>query len=158
MNLKSTTNPTLSLYDSLYDTDYQIWLNKTLTQLQSHDFENIDLENLIEELISLGKSDKNAISSYLMRLCEHLLKVKYWETEREQCLRGWNLEILSFRIQIQEKLEDSPSLRNFLQDNFTKQYKNARKLFLQASGLDTAIVPENPCFTLDQALEEDWNP
>jgi Domain of unknown function DUF29 len=154
MNPKSTANPTLSLYD----VDYQIWLDKTLAQLQSHDFENIDLENLIEELSSLGKSDKNAISSYLMRLCEHLLKVKYWETERDQCVRGWNLEILNFRIQIQEKLEDSPSLRIFLEDNFTKQYKNARKLFLQASGLDKAIVPENPCFTLDQALEEDWNP
>lgn len=154
MNPKSTANPTLSLYD----VDYQIWLSKTLAQLQSHDFENIDLENLIEELSSLGKSDKNAISSYLMRLCEHLLKVKYWETEREQCVRGWNLEILNFRIQIQEKLEDSPSLRIFLEDNFTKQYKNARKLFLQASGLDKAIIPENPCFTLDQALEEDWNP
>jgi hypothetical protein len=154
MNPKSTANPTLSLYD----VDYQIWLNKTLAQLQSHDFENIDLENLIEELRSLGKSDKNAISSYLLRLCEHLLKVKYWETEREQCIRGWNLEILDFRIQIQERLEDSPSLKFFLQDNFTKQYKNARKLFLQASGLDKAIVPEDPCFTLEQALEEDWNP
>lgn len=154
MNSKSIVNPTLSLYD----VDYQIWLNKTLVQLQNHDFENIDLENLIEELSSLGKSDKNAISSYLLRLCEHLLKVKYWETEREQCIRGWNLEILNFRIQIQERLEDSPSLRNFLQDNFTKQYKNARKLFLQASGLDKAIVPEDPCFTLEQALEEDWNP
>jgi hypothetical protein len=154
MNPKSTANPMLSLYD----VDYQIWLDKTLARLQSHDFENIDLDHLIEELSSLGKSDKNAISSYLLRLCEHLLKVKYWETERERSIRGWNLEILNFRIQIQEELEDSPSLSNFLQDNFPKQYKNARKLFLQASGLDKAIVPENPCFTLEQALEEDWNP
>ena len=154
MNPKSTANPILSLYDI----DYQIWLDKTLAQLQSYDFENIDLENLIEELGSLGKSDKNAISSYLLRLCEHLLKVKYWETERERSIRGWNLEILNFRIQIQEKLEDSPILSNFLRDIFHKQYKNARKLFLQASGLDKAIVPENPCFTLEQALEEDWNP
>jgi len=154
MNPKSTANSTLSLYD----VDYQIWLAKTLVQLQNHDFENIALENLIEELSSLGKSYKNAVSSYLMGLCEHLLKVKYWETEREQCLRGWNLEIINFRIQIQEKLEDSPSLRNFLQDNFPKQYKNARKLFLQASSLDNSIVPEDPCFTLEQALEEDWNP
>lgn len=57
---------------SLYDTDYQLWLDQTVAQLQTHDFSSIDLENLIEEIASLGKSDKRSISSYLMRLCEHL--------------------------------------------------------------------------------------
>ncbi len=70
---------------SLYETDYQLWLNKTVEQLRSHDFYNIDLESLIEELESLGKSDKRAISSYLMRLCEHLQKEKHWYSEREMC-------------------------------------------------------------------------
>ncbi len=73
---------------SLYETDYQLWLDQTVAQLQSHDFGNIDLENLIEEIESLGRSDKRAISSYLMRLCEHLLKIKYWEVERKTCFRG----------------------------------------------------------------------
>jgi hypothetical protein len=66
----------LELKSSLYETDYQLWLDQTVKQLRSHDFSNIDLENLIEEIESLGKSDKRAVSSYLMRLCEHLLKMK----------------------------------------------------------------------------------
>lgn len=143
---------------SLYETDYQLWLEKTVRQLRSHDFDNIDLENLIEEIESLGRSDKHAVSSYLMRLCEHLLKVKYWESERDLCVRGWNLEITNFRIQIQEQVDTSPSLKPFLDHNFSKQYKNGRKLFLIASELEAKLVPEEPCFTLEQALDEDWFP
>ncbi len=143
---------------SLYETDYQLWIAQILERLRSRDFENIDVENLIEEVESLGRSERHALSSYLMRLCEHLLKVKYWESERELCLRGWSLEIRNFRIQIQEQLETSPSLKTFLQNVFPKQYSNGRKLFLDLSGLTSALIPEQPCFSLEQALDEDWLP
>ena len=143
---------------SLYDTDYQLWLDHTVSQLKAQDFSQIDLENLIEEIESLGRSDKHAISSYLMRLCEHLLKIKYWESERELCLRGWKREVINFRLQIQEALETSPSLKLFLQDVFVKQYRNGRKLFLNASELDARLIPPDPDFTLEQALDEDWLP
>ncbi len=143
---------------SLYDTDYQLWLDQTLMQLRSHNFTNLDLDNLIEEIEGLGRSEKHAISSYLRRLCEHLLKIEYWDSERETCLRGWRLEVRNFRLQIQEHLEASPSLKSFLEDIFAKQYKNGRKLFLDASELNAQLIPEEPNFTLEQALDEDWLP
>jgi hypothetical protein len=143
---------------SLYDTDYQIWLEQTLAQLRANDFGNLDLENLIEEIESLGKSDKRSISSYLMRLCEHLLKIKYWESERETCLRGWKLEVRNFRLQVRAILKDSPSLKNYLRENFLAEYQNGRKLFLDDSELDGTLIPEEPSFTVEQALDEDWLP
>lgn len=143
---------------SLYDTDYQFWLDETVTQLKKHQYNNLDLDNLIEEIQSLGKSDKRAILSYLMRLCEHLLKLSYWQSEREQCFRGWDLEISNFRLQIESILKDSPSLKNYLKENFLPTYTNARKLFLKVSNLGPEIIPQNPEFTLDQALDEDWLP
>ncbi|MCS6815007.1 MAG: DUF29 domain-containing protein [Cyanobacteria bacterium] len=45
-----------------------------------------------------------------------------------------------------------------MQDVFTKQYKNARNLFLNASELNGRLMPEEPEFTLEQALDEDWLP
>ena len=143
---------------SLYDTDYQLWLDKTVAQLKTHDFSSIDLENLIEEIASLGKSDKRSISSYLMRLCEHLLKIKYWESEREMSLRGWKLEVRNFRLQIQAILQDSPSLKNYLRENFVGDYRKGRKLFLDGSELDSTSIAKEPWFTLEQALDEDWLP
>jgi hypothetical protein len=143
---------------SLYDTDYQLWIDGTVAQLKSGDFSDLDVENLIEEVESLGRSQKHAISSYLLRLCEHLLKLKYWESERESCFRGWDVEIAHFRLQIQEYLDVSPSLKPFLKDNFRKQYNNGRKLFLKASGLHSSLISEEPDFTLEQALDENWLP
>lgn len=142
----------------LYETDYQRWLDQTLSQLRAQDFRNLDLEHLIEEIESLGKSEKRSISSYLMRLCEHLLKLKYWETAREECFRGWDLEVATFRLQIQAILKDSPSLKNHLYDNFWVEYDRARKLFLKASQLTSDLIPQKPEFTLEQALDEDWLP
>jgi hypothetical protein len=141
---------------SLYDADYQLWLDQTVAQLKAHNFSNLDLENLIEEIESLGKSDKRAISSYLMRLCEHFLKLRYWEAERENCFRGWKLEVANFRLQIQAILKDSPSLKNHLHENFELEYRNGRKLFLNASELNARLIPKEPDFTLEQALDEDW--
>ena len=143
---------------SLYETDYQIWLEQTLAQLRTRDFGNLDLKNLIEEIESLGKSDKRAIASYLMRLCEHLLKIKYWESEREACLQGWKLEVRNFRLQIRAILKDSPSLKTHLRENFLAEYQNGRKLFLDDSELDGTLIPEEPSFTIEQALDEDWLP
>lgn len=143
---------------SLYETDYQLWVEQTLLQLKNRDFSRLDLGNLIEEIEGLGRSDRRAVSSFLMRLCEHLLKIKYWEQEREACLRGWKREVINFRLEIQGILKDSPSLRNYLNDNFLPEYRNGRKLFLNASGLEAELVPEAPEFTLEQALDENWLP
>ena len=131
---------------------------KPVAQLKTQDFNHLDLTNLIEEVESLGRSEKHAIASYLMRLCEHLLKIQYWEAEQANCFRGWKLEVRNFRLQIQEELDASPSLKPFLCDVFTKQYRNGRKLFLDASDLAPKLIPELPEFTLEQALDEDWLP
>jgi hypothetical protein len=143
---------------SLYDKDYYLWLEQVARQLRTGDLDALDLENLIEEIEDLGRSEKRQISSYLMRLCEHLLKVKYWQAERERCFRGWDVEIANFRLQIQKRLKDSPSLKPYLQEVFREEYQNGRKLFLKASGLDTPTIPEEPPFTLAEALTEDWLP
>ncbi|MGA1282785.1 MAG: DUF29 domain-containing protein [Prochlorothrix sp.] len=143
---------------ALYELDYQCWLDRTVAQLRARDLNSLDWENLIEELESLGKRDKRAIVSYLMRLCEHLLKLQYWQTERENCFRGWAGEVRNFRLQIRSSLADSPSLKAHLKAAFLEAYRDGRNLFLDRSGLDATLVPEEPPFTLVQALNEAWLP
>jgi hypothetical protein len=50
---------------SLYDRDILLWVEDTVTKLRARDFENLDLDNLIEEVDSLGKSQRHAIRSLL---------------------------------------------------------------------------------------------
>ncbi|MGK7893196.1 MAG: DUF29 family protein [Xenococcus sp. (in: cyanobacteria)] len=41
---------------SLYDTDYNLWLEETVKRLQDKDFNAIDWENLVEEIASTPPS------------------------------------------------------------------------------------------------------
>ncbi len=143
---------------SLYHTDYQLWLEDTIAQLRAQNFHNLDLENLIEELTSLSKRDKRAISSYLLRLCEHLLKLQYWEVEREYSRRGWIMEINNLRAEIQLILQDSPSLQPFFREALSECYQKARKNILRTTAISPDLIPQEPPFTPEQLLDEDWLP
>ena len=62
---------------ALYNQDILLWVEDTIAKLKAHDFANLDLDNLIEEIDTLGKSQRNAMRSLLRRLIEHLLKRCY---------------------------------------------------------------------------------
>ncbi len=158
MTIKTSDAKTQVNAPSLYDTDFLLWIETTITLLKDRKFASLDLDNLIEEIESLGRSDRRAILSYLARLCEHLLKIKYWDAERQQCLRGWTIEVNNFRRAIHRLLKDSPSLRTYLLENFQAEYQDARDNVLIASGIAPSLMPEDPFFSLDQALEKDWLP
>jgi hypothetical protein len=143
---------------TLYDQDYASWLEKTIEQLKQKNFSVLDLENLIEELESMGRSEKHALKSLLTRLLEHLLKLAYWKSERDYNRRGWEGEITNFRIQINNLLEDSPSLRAYLATVFDKSYKDARKIVIKITGLNPKTFPTEPTATLEEVLDEDWFP
>lgn len=138
---------------SLYETDYNRWLQQTIQNLNERNFENIDWENLIEELESMGKSEKRALISLLTRLIEHLLKLSYWESERPRSGNHWASEIVNFRAQIQIYLEDSPSLRSQLPTFYEKAYPTAVKSVSKLFSL-----PSDAEITLSQALDENWFP
>jgi hypothetical protein len=143
---------------SLYDTDYNLWILETVKQLENRDLDNLDWENLIEEVLSLSRSDKRKLESLLMRLIEHLLKLGYWESERNYNQNHWRREIRNFRKQIKRELKASPSLKNYLFQIFDELYQDARELLADDSGLPIKTFPENPIASLEQILDETWLP
>ncbi|MTJ50329.1 DUF29 domain-containing protein [Dolichospermum sp. UHCC 0259] len=108
---------------NLYEQDFSLWIEDTLNKLKTRDHDNLDWENLIEEVESLGKSQRKAVRSFLVRLLEHLLKRCY--VPMSDCYRGWEIEIRNFRQRLQIELEDSPSLKTFLREIFVKSYEMA---------------------------------
>ncbi|NJL91019.1 MAG: DUF29 domain-containing protein [Coleofasciculaceae cyanobacterium SM2_1_6] len=108
---------------SLYDRDILLWVEDTIAKLRAGDFENLDLEHLIEEVDALGKSQRHAVRSLLRRLLEHLLKRCY--VPLPECYGGWQREIRAFRNDIKDILEDAPSLKNFITDILPQVYGRA---------------------------------
>jgi hypothetical protein len=106
----------------------------------------------------LSKREKRKLQNLLKRLCEHLLKLKYWESEIERNKRHWRGEITNFRQQIQYQLEDSPSLKTYLVQIYTLCYQDSRQIESQKSGLPLNTFPEDPIALLEQILDENWLP
>jgi hypothetical protein len=97
----------------LYDRDLDLWLETAIAQLKAGDFQNLDIENLIEELEGLSGSNKREIETRLKRLIEHILKRCY--IDMPDCYRGWLLTIFDQRDELKTLLRQSPSLkRHFL--------------------------------------------
>ena len=51
-----------------YNTDYYAWTNEQAQLLRTKQFQQIDLENIIEELETMGRSEKRALESRIIVL------------------------------------------------------------------------------------------
>ena len=72
---------------SLYEKDILLWVEETVNQLKAKNFEQLDLEHLIEEVEALGISQKRELLSRLVVLLEHLLKRLYVDLPYDY--NGW---------------------------------------------------------------------
>ncbi|MEH2455098.1 DUF29 domain-containing protein [Nostoc sp.] len=143
---------------TLYDQDYYLWLRTTINQLRTSQFLSVDLDNLIEELEDMGRSQKRTVKSLLIRLFEHLLKLTYWNVERERNQGHWKGEIRTFRREIKDELKDSPSLKPYILEIFDQCYEDARTEASDRSQLSIDIFPLIPIGSLEQILDENWFP
>lgn len=62
----------------LHETDENLWLEETIELLKQKQFNQLDLENLIEELISFGTRDLAKAKSLLRQIIIHILLLQYW--------------------------------------------------------------------------------
>lgn len=104
--------------DNKYEVDYAAWLENTALMLRRKMYAEIDWENLIEEIEDMGRSQKRAVESLLLRLLEHILKLEYWDAEKERCANHWESEIVNFRYQLNKRIKESPSLKRHLEGCF----------------------------------------
>ena len=110
---------------TLYDKDFVRWVEVTVARLKDGDFSQIDWENLIEEVESLGKRDKRELESRLTTLFEHALKRCY--VMLPDYYRGWEVTIARTQQELSRILRDSPSLRNYFLEVSHQCYLNALK-------------------------------
>lgn len=62
---------------SLYNQDFYLWLETIANQLKKGRFNEINLDNLIEEIESMGRGEKQSLESNLVVALMHLLQYKY---------------------------------------------------------------------------------
>lgn len=141
---------------TLYDNDFNLWIETTLKQIRERNFNSVDWENVLEELESLGKQQKRELSNRLRLLLEHFLKLSYWEVEKSYNARGWHGTIVEQRKQIIQLIEDNPSLKPYLHKVYESCYTDARDITIAKTGLDKEIFPTQSVLTLEELLDESF--
>jgi len=141
---------------TLYETDYQQWIETTLQHLRNENFNQVDLEHLIEEIEAMGKSDQRELQNRLIILLMHLLK---WKYQSENQSNSWLATIDEQRRQISFIFEDSPSLeKHYLATVFDKCYQMSRKSASKETKLPIGEFPENCPFTQSEIFDFDFYP
>ena len=115
---------------------------------------DLDLANIAEEIESMGKRDRRAISGYLQNVLMHLLK---WRYQPERRGTSWELSIENGRYQIIDLLDESPSLKPQMDALIAKEYRQARKNASRETGLPLTTFPDQCPFTVEQ-ITGDWWP
>lgn len=146
----------------LYENDFDLWLEQTVNQLKNQQFEQLDIEHLIEELTDLGKSNKRSLESNLMILIAHLLKI---QQDAPEMMKGsWLDSVSEHRQRVLYDLEEIPSLKSHLETAIAKVYPSSRKLAIKEGkrakfGVRVPLETEYPLdcpFTVEQILDEDF--
>ncbi|MGK7952470.1 MAG: DUF29 domain-containing protein [Xenococcaceae cyanobacterium] len=139
------------MLNKLYDRDFNLWIEQMATVLRNRDIKAMDWNNLLEEIEDMGKSEKRSLESYLERLIEHILKLKYWQAEKERNYKHWQVEVVNFRNRLFRLLERSPSLKNYMQDIYPKIFNDA----VSAQQIEFTI-PQDNFIELKQILKKDY--
>ena len=140
--------------NTLYKKEYDQWLEETVKILKNRQLDQLDYDNLIEELETLGRSEKNAVKSLLLQVIIHLLLLQFWTEEKERNSNHWSAEIITFRVQLEDRL--TTNLRNYLRSELDKVYQNACLIVNKKAGLTN--LPDRCPYSLEELLHKDWFP
>lgn len=143
------------MQSKLYETDFYGWTQQQAAILKAGKLSDLDVMNLMEEIESMGGSERRELESRLEVLFMHLLKWKYQPSHRG---KSWTLTIKEQRRKILRHLAKNPSLKSKLDEMTLEAYGDAVLSAARETGFDETTFPESMPWTLGQALDDDYLP
>jgi len=139
----------------LYDADFLEWTVRNAELLRARRFDEIDLDNIIEEIESLERAERRRLRSTGEVLLAHLLKWRFQPARRGA---SWKGTIRVQRLRIGHLIEEMPSLRPTLPESVAKAYQVARAMAAAQSRLPEETFPSTCPFRLEQILDDEFFP
>lgn len=140
---------------NLHDRDFYAWTQQQAALIRSGRVVDLDFEHLLEEIDSMGASERSQLQSRLKVLLGHLLKWQYQPTYRG---RSWIATIKEQRLSVMELLEDNPSLRSILNERIARAYQQGVQLAVKETDIDERKFPSICPYALDQILDLGFYP
>jgi hypothetical protein len=140
---------------STYEQDFYSWTQQQAALLKAGRLGDLDIANLIEEIETMGRSEKRALESRLTVLLVHLLKWQYQPVRRG---RSWTLTIVGQRIKFDHLLKDNPGLKPQLSELLRNAYRLAKVNAAKEANLDIDVFASECPWTLEQITDDNFFP
>jgi uncharacterized protein YeeX (DUF496 family) len=141
--------------NATYEQDFYAWLITSAQLIKEKRFSELDIDNIAEELEGIARSDKRQLINRFAVLLAHLLK---WQYQPERRSKSWERTIREQRKRIILLLEDSPSLKDELENKLADAYEIAILAAANETGLDESTFPESCEYSLTEALDNHFYP
>jgi hypothetical protein len=138
---------------NLYETDFYAWTLEQSKLLQISDFKGLDIVNLVEEIESLGKQQRQELENRLAILLGHLLK---WDYQPECRSKSWKATIREQRRAIQRLMQANPSLKPYLEEAIAYAYQSGIDLVVRETPLDDQDLPADCQYTPEQIFDPNF--
>ncbi len=140
---------------NLYTEDFYAWTQAQAKLLRHQAWSQLDLPNLIEEIESLGKQQRQELRNRLSILIGHLLK---WHYQPQNRSRSWLATLRIQRLDIADLLDDNPSLKPYLAEALGKAYLKGIELASGETNLPSSTFPSQCPYSLAEMLDAKFFP
>jgi hypothetical protein len=141
---------------SLYERDFLAWTEDQAVALRTRQVSDLDWSNLLEEVESMGASQRRELENRLTILLMHLMK---WVWQPEKRSTSWKLTIQGQRRELLRLIKQSPSLKPLVSNVLDEVWSDARDDAEVETGLPSQAFPEScPWDVSDQVLNKTWWP
>lgn len=138
-----------------YDRDFYGWTQEQADLIRAGNFEQLDADNLLEEIESMGRSERRELESRLEKLLAHMLKWRYQDSRRG---KSWLLTIKEQRRKFADCLDENPSLKSRLDDCLVKVYSYAKISAAKETGISENVFPDTCPWTFEQIMDTEFYP
>jgi len=139
----------------LYETDFYGWIQQQAAMLRARNLDDLDFDNLIEEVESMGRRERRELEDRLEVLLAHLLKWQYQPSFRS---KSGQCAIAAQRLKINNRLQESPSLKSLMPESCEEAYGYAVFAAIRETGLAQSTFPAQCPWTFEQAMDADFWP
>lgn len=138
-----------------YEQDLAMWYTRQAELLRKRRFDELDLDNLIEELEVAVKNLRRELASRLEVLIMHLLKCQF---QHDRISGSWLGTLGEQRSEIEKLLEDNPSLAPGVMEVAAKVYQRAARRAATDTRLPPATFPVANPYSREQLLDDGFVP
>jgi hypothetical protein len=135
-----------------YEADYVAWLDHQVALLKADRWSDVDKDNLIGEVESLGRSEFKGFVSAFEIVIAHMLK---WDFQPERRSNSWIASIVEHRQRLEQELEDSPSYSVRIGDALRRAWRPARALAAVETDMPLKQLPAELPYSFEDVMNRE---